>query len=288
VLGYFLEGAAHEQQEFSHRLDIVVLDRPNPVGGLAVEGPMIDIARESYTGYMPLPVRHGMTFGELACYINRNKLDPTTARPLNASLTIVRMQNWKRDEFFDQTGLPWVNPSPNLRSVAAAVLYPALGLIEGTNLSVGRGTDAPFSFFGAGVPPQDTKTGEQKPAWFKASDVVALLTARNIPGVRFEAAEMEINEDENHYPYHGQSIEAVRTVVTDRNVLDTPELGIEILSALHKLYSTQFRLDRAMPLLANRSTMDAIARGDDPRNIKITWEPSLNDFKTSRSAVLLY
>lgn len=288
ILGYFLEASAQEQRAFNHKLDIVVLDRPNPIGGTAVQGPIVDEKLESYTGYMPLPARHGMTFGELACYINRYKLDTATSNPLNAPLTVVRMQHWKRDEYFDQTGLTWTNPSPNLRSVEAAVAYPALGLIEGTNLSVGRGTETPFSFFGAGAPAKDEKTGMQVPAWFKASDVTAILMARRIPGVRFEATKIDISEDQNHYPYHGQRIEAVRTIITDRASLDAPELGIEILSALHKLYPTQFRLDRATPLVANQATVDAIARGEDPRDIAQLWEQPINRFKAAREAILLY
>ena len=144
VLGYFLEAASREQTEFHHQLGIVVLDRPNPVGGLAAEGPIVDVGRESYVAYTQVPIRHGLTFGELARYI-------VASKHLDAKLTVVAMQGWKRSMFWADTGLPWVNPSPNLRSPAAAILYPAIGLLETTNVSVGRGTSHPFSFFGAGV-----------------------------------------------------------------------------------------------------------------------------------------
>jgi len=274
VLGYFLEAASHEQTDFHHPLQIIVLDRPNPVGGLAIQGPIVDPGRESYVAYTQLPVRHGLTFGELARYI-------VASKHLEAKLTIVPMQNWKRSMFWADTGLPWVNPSPNLRSPATAILYPALGLTEFSNISVGRGTDHPFSFFGA--------CGTEKiPAWFKASDVSSALTARHIPGVAFTAATEPITEDPNHYPCHGQTIEAVRLTATDPTTLDTPELGIEILSVLHRLYPTQFNLERDLPLVANRATVDAIAHGDDPRAIAASWKTALAQFKAACAPILLY
>ena len=233
AMGYFLEASARERDEFHHRLDIVILDRPNLVGGLAVQGPVSDAGIENYTNYMQLPARHGMTYGELGRYFNTYKLD-AAGKPLDAPLTVIAMQHWTRDEYFDDTHLPWINPSPNLRDSTAAILYPALGLIETTNISVGRGTDSPFHIIGAGIPAKDAKTGEQKPAWFRAADVAAALTARHIPGVTFATASVPVLEDANKFPFHGQAIEAVRLTVTDRNALDTPELGIEILSVLHR------------------------------------------------------
>jgi uncharacterized protein YbbC (DUF1343 family) len=210
------------------------------------------------------------------------------------------MQHWQRSMFYADTGLPWVNPSPNLRSPEAALLYPALGLIEYNNISVGRGTDHPFSFFGAGIPAtkpsHSTATGgladDRSPttstAWFKATEVANYLTARNIPGVTFAPTTETIAETADHYPYHGQTIEAVRVTLTDPRQTDTPELGIEILSALHRLYPTQFNLPRAMPLVANQATMDAISRGDDPRAIAATWQPALDRFKTATAPYKLY
>jgi SSS family transporter len=267
VLGYFLEAASREQAEFHHQLMIVVLDRPNPVGGLAAQGPIVDVGRESYVAYTQVPIRHGLTFGELARYI-------VASKHLNAPLTIVPMQNWQRSMFWSDTGLPWINPSPNLRSPSAAILYPAIGLIETTNISVGRGTSHPFSYFGA--------------PYINASDVTAALTARNIPGVNFTAATEAIIEDANHYPFHGQTIPAVRVTATDPAALDTPELGIEILSTLHRLYPTQFLLEKSMTNLVNRATVDATARGDDPRSIAATWQPALDRFKAACAPILLY
>jgi uncharacterized protein YbbC (DUF1343 family) len=328
-------------------MEVVMLDRPNPVGGLAVQGPISDPGRESYVNYMPLPIRHGLTLGELARYIVATKQAPLTPEQISClepcpyhppglatHLTVVPMQHWQRSMFYAQTGLPWVNPSPNLRGPDAALRYPALGLIETTKISVGRGTDHPFSFFGAGIPPTkpatSTATGgltnaaaiantpaksgypDHAPAksgypdpsgsglissekskggltpWFHAPEVAAYLTARHIPGVTFAPSSETIAEDANHYPFHGQTIEAVRVTLTDPTLADTPELGIEILSALHHLYPTQFNLPRAMPLVCNQSTMDAITRGDDPRDIAATWQPALASFRAATAPFLLY
>ena len=293
AMGYFLESVSTEQTEYHHAVAVVLLDRPNPVGGLAVQGPVSDAGRESYVNYMPLPVRHGMTFGELARYIVATKHLATT-------LVVVPMQHWQRGQFYADTGLPWVNPSPNLRSPEAALRYPALGLIEYNNVSVGRGTDHPFSFFGAGIPSTkpsaSTATGgladagspTTSKAWFKAAEVANYLTARNIPGVSFSPGLESIAEDANHYPYHGQTIEAVRVVLKDPRQADTPELGIEILAALHHLYPTQFNLPRALPLVCNKATMDALTRGNDPRNIAATWTADLTVFKSATAPFLLY
>jgi uncharacterized protein YbbC (DUF1343 family) len=201
------------------------------------------------------------------------------------------MQNWHRSEFFDQTGLPWVNPSPNLRNVEEATLYPGLGMLDFTNVSVGRGTETPFEIFGAGAIPA-TKDPPAQPAltqsWFNGNTVAAYLTARKIPGVTFAAAKFSVAEDTNHYPYHGQTIQGVRLTVTDRNALDSPELGIEILSALHHLYPKEFQLAKAAPLVANTKTMAALTRGDDPRAIAASWAPALAEFKARRAKYLLY
>jgi len=281
VLGYFLEAAGHEVHDYQHDLNIIILDRPNPVGGLAVQGPFVDPDKTSYVAYTTIPVRHGLTYGELARYINASK-------SLDAPLAVVTMQNWHRNEFWLDTGLPWINPSPNLRSPEAAILYPGIGLIETTNISVGRGTPHPFSFFGAGTPAIDKATGKQPPAWFNAKAIADALTARHIPGVTFTPTTETIDDDANHYPFHGQTIPAVHVTCTDPNLLDTPELGIEILSVLHRLYPTQFQLEKVMTNLTNRATVDAIARGDDPRAIAASWQPALNAFKAERAPLLLY
>jgi uncharacterized protein YbbC (DUF1343 family)/CubicO group peptidase (beta-lactamase class C family) len=267
AVGYFLEAAAREQTEFHHDLEIILLDRPNLIGGTQVQGPVSDPGSESYVNYMPLPVRHGLTLGELAKYIVGTK-------QLATHLIVIPMQNWKRTEYFADTGLPWTPPSPNLRTPEAAILYPALGLIETTNVSVGRGTASPFSFFGA--------------PWFNAAKVAAALDARHIPGVSFQSTTELIAEDANRYPFHGQTIPAIQIAVTNRTNLNSPELGVEILSVLHDLYPDQFHLDRAMRLVAHQATLDGLRQSEDPRRIAEGWNADLSLFKARCSGYLLY
>jgi len=283
VVGYFLEASAC-QTAARHDLEVIVLDRPNPIGGVSVQGPVSFNAPESYTNYMPEPLRNGMTLGELAQYM---RIEHPGACSQPAKLTVIPMQNWHRDEFFDKTGVPWVNPSPNLRSVTEAVLYPGVGMMDATNMSVGRGTAMPFEVFGAGLTAA-TKNASEVPAWFDGNAVAAYLTARHIPGVTFAATTFSVAEDANKYPYHGQTIQGVRMTVTDRTALDSPELGIEILSALHHLYPAQFKLDKAAPLLANAETMAALEHGDDPRKIAAGWAAELEKFKQRREKYLIY
>ncbi|HXE06658.1 MAG TPA: sodium/solute symporter [Acidobacteriaceae bacterium] len=302
VVGYFIDAASCEPMyrgsglSLGKPLEIVVLDRPDPIGGEAVQGPVSDTAA-AYINYMPEPLRQGMTLGELAemflrshrrfCSADAAPGQVRGAADMFAPLTVVKMQGWRRAEFFDQTGLRWVNPSPNLRSVEANVLYPALGMLDYSNVSVGRGSEAPFEVFGAGEEVA-TKAAPAKPAWFDGKAVAAYLTARNIPGVTFAATRFAVTDDANHYPYHGQTIEGVRLTVTDRKALDSPELGIEILAALHHLYPAQFKLDKAAGLVANSETMAALVRGDDPRAIAAAWKPALDAFKARRAKYLLY
>ncbi len=274
VLGYFLEAAATERTQYHHDLHIIVLDRPNPLGGLTVAGPTSDPGTESYINYQPIPLQHGLTLGELARYT-------VATKHLDAALTVIPMKNWRRDQFFDNTGLPWTPPSPNLHTVTANLLYPATTMLEFTNLSVGRGTPLAFEVFGAAAPPS-------RQPWFNAQQLADTLNARQIPGVRFEIIQLPIPEDRNHYPGHGQSIPAVHILITDRTQLSATELGVELLSTLHKLYPTQFELERSLKLIANRATINAITHGDDPRTIAATWTEDVNKFRAQRKPVLLY
>ena len=201
-----------------------------------------------------------------------------------ADAVVVRMEGWRRGEFFDETGVKWVNPSPNLRSMEEAVLYPGLGMLDATNVSVGRGTAMPFEVFGAGVP----AGAAAEAAWFDGKAVADYLTGRMIPGVEFAATRFAVAEDGNKYPYHGQTIEGVRMTVTDRKTLNSPEMGVEILAALHHLYPSQFKLAKAAGLVANSETMAAVERGDDPRVIAKGWEAGLKEFEEKREQYLLY
>jgi uncharacterized protein YbbC (DUF1343 family) len=184
------------------------------------------------------------------------------------------MQNWTHDAYWSDTGVTWVNPSPNLKSPAANILYPGLGLAEQTNISIGRGTDTPFEHLGA--------------PWINADELVNYLKARNIPGVEITPTTLTVAEDENHYPSHGQTIPGIAFHVTDRSLLDSPELGLEILAALHHLYPTQFKLEKAKNLMANAAVLAALARGDDPRAINTSLAPSVAAFRTAATPYLLY
>jgi len=276
--GYFIEAAASEKK-LNHQLEIIVLDRPNIIGGIAVQGPVSDPNHDSYVNYMPLPIRHGMTLGELTRYINGERRTPSAAspnvqEPLGAAVTVVKMQGWQRSMYYDETGLPWINPSPNLRSVNAATLYPGVELLQFTNVSVGRGTAIPFENIAA--------------PFFDAPALAAALTARNIPGVTFSPSTVTIAEDANHYPYHGQTLPAIHFTVTDRDTLDSPALGIELISAIHRLYPKQFLFERASRLILSVNTMLALQNGDDPRTIVKSWQPDLDAFKQRREPYLLY
>jgi uncharacterized protein YbbC (DUF1343 family) len=256
-LGYFLEAAAKAG------IEIIVLDRPNPITGSFVQGPMPDPGRESFVNYTAVPVRHGMTTGELAKMFNAE-------RNINARLQVVAMDGWMRGDWFDSTGVNWINPSPNLRSLTEATLYPGVALIEGTNVSVGRGTDTPFEILGA--------------PWINGRELTQYLNARNISGVRF----VPVTFTPNASNYAAEKCAGVNIVVTDRNALDAPELGIELASALHKLYLQQFHMERLIELLVNQAVYDAIAQGQDPRRIAEDWRESLEKFQQLRQKYLIY
>jgi uncharacterized protein YbbC (DUF1343 family) len=272
VVGYFLEAAAKAH------IEIIVLDRPNPIGGVAVQGPLSDNGAESYTDYMPLPIREGMTLGELALYFNSERLlasapSPNVRVPIRAQLTVVAMRNWVRTQYFDDTGLKWINPSPNLRSAAANVVYPGVELLQSTNVSVGRGTEMPFLHIGA--------------PYIDSAQLTAYLTARKIPGIRFAPASFSVVEDANHFPFHGKTLPGISFMVTDKSTLDSPELGIELISALHHLYP-EFAMAKAEHLIANADTMRALENQEDPRKIAEGWKADLAAFEQRRQAYLLY
>jgi uncharacterized protein YbbC (DUF1343 family)/CubicO group peptidase (beta-lactamase class C family) len=257
--GYFLEAAAQAG------IEVVILDRPNPITGSFVQGPVSDSdrGRESFTNYSPEPVRHGMTLGELAKMFNAE-------RHIGARLDVVAMEGWQRGDWFDSTGLGWVNTSPNLRSLTEATLYPGVALIEGTNVSVGRGTDTPFEVVGA--------------PWMKSKELAAYLNARDIQSVRF----VPVTFTPSSSNFAGERCEGVNLIVLDRNTLDSPELGIELASALHKLYPNDFKLERMADLLVNQAAFEAIRAGEDPRRIAEDWQERLEGFVRLREKYLLY
>ena len=256
-VGYMLEAAAKASTS------VLVLDRPNPITGSFIQGPMSEAGRESFVNYGPIPVRHGMTLGELAGMFNQE-------HHLQAKLTVVPMRGWMRGDWFDSSGLEWRNPSPNLRSLTEAVLYPGVALVEGTNISVGRGTDTPFELLGA--------------PWIKSRELAGFLNARQIPGIRFVAARFTPSSSN----YAGQTCQGVNLIITQREFLDSPELGMELAAALIKLYPAQFHVEKIIDILANQAVYDGLIRGEDPHRLALEWQDELRRFSQVRERYLLY
>jgi len=258
TMAYLLEEAAR------HKIGIIVLDRPNPVDGFHIEGPALDASEAGFTGYFPaMPIRHGMTLGELATLFNNEK-------NIGASLTVVAMKNWRRDDWFDRTGLPWINPSPNMRNLIQATLYPGIGAFEGTNLSVGRGTDAPFEQIGA--------------PWIDGVQLAATLNARNIPGISFYPVRFTPASSK----YANEACSGVFMIVSDRLALRPVRLGVEIASALHKLYGSTFDLNAAHRLFGSNDGLSRIGAGADPEDIADSWAPAEARWRRMRAKYLLY
>ena len=257
TMGYALEAASRKKIAF------YVLDRPNPITGSLVQGPVLDRELQSFTGYFPLPIRHGMTVGELAGMFNaENKI--------GAKLRVIPMSGYRRSDWLDETGLAWVNPSPNLRSLTQATLYPGVALVEGSNVSVGRGTPSPFELVGA--------------PWIQGKELAEYLAGRKIPGVEFKAVEFRPAAP----PYENQTCTGVRVILTDRQALDSAALGIEIVKALFQLYPGNFELDKTLHLIGSRAVLQAIKEGRDPHSIQQSWQDSLDRFRQLRSRYLLY
>lgn len=258
TLGYTLRAAARA------RIPVIVYDRPDPIDGINVQGPPLTPSEVSFVGFYPgMPVRNGMTIGELAELFNRTM-------HMGADLTVVRMRGWSRGDYFDETGLPWINPSPNLRNLEEAVLYPGVGLIEGTNVSVGRGTDTPFEWVGA--------------PWIQARPFAAYLNARRIPGVRF----IPVSFTPDSSRYAGRLCRGARIEVLDRSLLDAPELGVELASALNALYPKQWDSSRMAGLAGGDVVVEEIRAGMDPRRIAAGWETADASFRKLRRPFLLY
>jgi len=257
TLGYFLEAAAKSGKE------MFVLDRPDPLGGSYVQGPMADPGSESFVSYWQTPVRHGMTMGELARLFNDE-------RSIGAKLTVVAMEGWMRGDWFDSTGVAWINPSPNLRNLTEATLYTGIGMIEATNISVGRGTDTPFEVVGA--------------PWINGRDLAVYLNAREIDGVRF----VPVKFTPAAAVYANQKCGGVNLVVTGRDSLDGPELGLEIAAALQHLYPEDFKIAGLDVLMRNKAALGALATGEDPRRIAEDWQEAANGFLEKRQKYLLY
>lgn len=256
TMAYVMEAAA------AQGIEVYVLDRPNPIGG-AVQGPILDTDRTSFTGYWPVPVRHGMTMGELARMFN-------DVAGIHAKLHVIPMRYYRRDMKFSATGLTWVPPSPNLPTAEAALLYAGVGLVEGANVSVGRGTATPFEVVGA--------------PWMESEKLSMVLAARHIPGVSFRAASFTPTKD----IYANQLCHGTRIVVSNPEAIDLPWLGIEIIAALHRLYPDRFDLASTERLIGSATSFRQIESGADPKEIAAQWQAELTAFRAERQKYLLY
>ena len=243
------------------KIPFYVLDRPNPITGQHVEGPMLDADKVGWLGSYPLPLRHGMTIGELARLMNGE-------RHINADLHVVEMQGWERSEWFDQTGLPWVDPSPNIRSMNEALLYPGLAMLESsTNYSVGRGTDTPFEHIGA--------------EWIKGASLASRLAQREIPGVRFYPVRFTPTSSN----LSGKTIEGLGFVVTNRDIFSSSRLGLELARTLGALYPGLLPWEKNRSLIGNAGVLGALETGGDP---VAKANAGMDRFLATRQRYLIY
>ena len=258
TMAYVMEEAA------ARHVKVVVLDRPNPIGGVQIEGPALDAGTLGFTGYFAaMPVRHGLTMGELARLFNgENKI--------GADLTVVAMRNWRRDEWFDETGAPWVNPSPNMRNLTAATLYPGIGAFEAANISVGRGTDTPFEQVGA--------------PWIDGVRLAERLNGRQIPGVRFYPVQFTPSAS----VHANVECRGVFIVITDRNAIRPVRVGVELASAIAGLFPGKLTLTPTARLFGSTSGLARIEAGDDPAVIARSWAAAESRWRLLRAKYLLY
>jgi len=250
-----MEAAAEQQKKF------MVLDRVNPINGAQIEGPVLG-SEPTFVGYHRVPVRYGMTLGELALMFNAE-------RQCNAQLTIVPVENWSREAWFDETGLPWTDPSPNIRNLSEAMLYPGVGLLESA-LSVGRGTESPFEVIGAPYV-DELKLAEE-------------LNRAGLEGIRFVPVQFTPSAS----VHQGQLCKGVHLVLTDRERCNVVEAGIEIALVLHRLYPQEFPVDKISHLLLEPETLTAIKSDQPLASIRACWRGKLEAFKTVRAKYLLY
>ncbi len=245
------------------KISVFVLDRPNPINGETIEGATADADKLSFVVSHTVPVRHGLTIGELAQMMNAEKR-------IGADLRVIKMENWSRSMWFDQTSQTWTNPSPNMRSLTEATLYPGIGLLETTNLSVGRGTDTPFEVVGA--------------PWIDGQKLASYLNDRNLSGARF----VPIRFTPNASVFKGEQLGGINIIITNRESFKSVETGIEIAAALRKLFPDDWKTENYNRLLANGEVFERIKRGDAPEAIEKSQQDSLGEFKKRRARFLLY
>ncbi|NOT47913.1 MAG: DUF1343 domain-containing protein [Acidobacteria bacterium] len=242
---------------------IYILDRPNPINGNDVEGSLADEDKLSFIAAHTIPVRYGLTIGELGQMMNAE-------RKIGADLRVIKMEGWSRSMWFDETGQTWINPSPNMRSLTEATLYPGIGLLETTNVSVGRGTDTPFEVVGA--------------PWLDGQRLAKYLNERNVRGVRF----VPIRFKPNTSVFKDEQVGGVNIVITDRRAFQSVRTGFEIAAALRKLYPTEWQVDRYARLLVNGEILAAVKRGDQSQEIEKLIKPTLDEFARRRASYLRY
>jgi uncharacterized protein YbbC (DUF1343 family) len=258
TVAYILEEAAPRKKK------VFILDRPNPIGGVAIDGPALDASATSFVGYFAgMPIRHGMTLGELGKLFNAEK-------KIGADLTVIAMRNWRRDEYYDETGLAWINPSPNMRNLYAATLYPGVGMIEYANVSVGRGTDTPFEQIGA--------------PWINGPALSDALNARKIPGVRF----YPVTFTPTAAKFPNEVCQGVFIVITDRTAVRASRLGAELASALIKMSPKDFSMDLNLKLIGSAADIARLKAGDDPAAIAAGWSGAEARWRLLRAKYLLY
>ncbi len=257
TMGYCMEEAAKRGIKF------YVLDRPNPLGGEIVEGPMLDAEKTSFVAYFAMPVRYGLTIGELAQLFN-------TENHINSDLRVIRMKNWHRNYFFESTGARWIPPSPNLRTIKGSILYPGLEILQNAGVSVGRGTEAPFEEFGA--------------PWINGEEVAEQLNEKNLPGLRFA--------NQPFIPvsglYAGQRCGGVGIKVTDRGSVRSMRMGLEIAAVLLKKYPTHFDVAKIVDLLGSDDTVRQLQAGTAPEQIVASWAKDLAAFDVVRRKYYMY
>ena len=257
TMGHAMQAAAENNIRF------VVLDRPNPINGITISGPVLDQGRQSFVGFHRLPVRHGMTTGELA------RMFKAELR-LELDLVIIQLEHWHRAGYFDATGLKWVNPSPNMRSLPEAILYPGIGLLETTNLSVGRGTDTPFELIGA--------------PWLDGNMLARKLRLLKLPGVRFDAIEFTPESSK----FEGELCSGISIHITDREQFKSVRTGLEIALQLRRLYPQIWEIDAYDRLLGSEATLEAIRQGLPFSKIEAIFSDGLLEFAFRRSQYLIY
>jgi len=257
TLGNAMIAAAENDVRF------VVLDRPNPINGIDVAGPVLDDGLQSFVGFHTIPIRHGMTVGELARMFD-------VELSLDLDLQIVNIEGWHRREFFDDTGLTWVNPSPNMRSQTAALLYPGIGLLETTNVSVGRGTAAPFELIGA--------------PWIDGKSLASALNALQLPGIEFTATRFTPDAS----TFANESCEGVRFTITNRATFEPLTTGFSIARQLLLDYPAAWQTERYIRLLGNEATLRALLAGESVTEIKASYQKRLDDFMARRANYLIY